>query len=70
MTRIFVVAGLLLLGSACATGSPGEVERAEEMEQTVGDERAMIGSEGGEVDAMMAPNAEEDIAMETEPYPE
>ena len=40
------------------------------MEQTAGDERAMIGSEGGEVDGMMAPNAEEDIAMETEPYPE
>jgi hypothetical protein len=56
-----------------ATGSPGEVEqmeRAEDLEETAGDERMMIGSEGGEVDGMMAPNAEEDIEMETEPYPE
>ena len=43
---------------------------AEDMEQTAGDERAMIGAEGGEVDGMMAPNAEEDVEMETEPYPE
>jgi hypothetical protein len=46
------------------------MEMAEDMEQTAGDERAMIGSEAGEVDGMMAPNAEEDIEMETEPYPE
>jgi hypothetical protein len=67
------VAGFLFLGSACAGGSPEEVEqmeRSEDMEQTAGDERAMIGSETGEVDGMMAPNAEEDIEMETEPYPE
>ena len=73
MNRILMIAGLLLLGSACAGGTPEEVEQmemAEDMEQTAGDERAMIGSEGGEVDGMMAPNAEEDIAMETEPYPE
>ena len=36
----------------------------------MGDERAVFGSEGGEVDGTMAPNAEEHIAMETEPYPE
>ena len=70
MNRFFVVAGLLLLGSACATGSPGEVERTEEMEQTAGDERAMMGAESGEVDGMMSPYAEEDVEMETEPYPE
>lgn len=70
MNRIFVVAGLLFLGSACATGSPGEIERAEEMEQTAGDERAMMGAESGEVDGMMSPYAEEDVEMETEPYPE
>jgi len=73
MNRILVVAGLLLLGSACAGGTPEEVEQmemAEDMEQTAGDERAMIGSEAREVDGMMAPNAEEDIEMETEPYPE
>ena len=73
MNRILVVSGLLLLGSACAGGSPEEVEQmemAEDMEQTAGDEREMIGSEAGEVDGMMAPNAEEDLEMETEPYPE
>jgi hypothetical protein len=73
MDRILVVAGLLLLGSACAGGTPEEVEQmemSEEMEQTAGDERAMIGSEAGEVDGMMAPNAEEDIETETEQYPE
>ena len=69
MNRVLMVAGLLLLGSACAGGSPEEVENmemAEDMEQTVGDERMMIGSEDG----MMAPNAEEDFEMESEPYPE
>ena len=73
MNRILIAAGLLLLGSACAGGTPEEVEQmemAEDMEQTAGDERAMIGSEAREVDGMMAPNAEEDIEMETEPYPE
>ena len=73
MNRILLVVGLLILGSACAGGSPEEVEQmemAEDMEQTAGDERAMVGSEAGEVDGMMAPNAEEDIEMETEPYPE
>jgi hypothetical protein len=73
MNRIVLVAGLLLLGIACAGGSPEEVqqmEMAEDMEQTAGDEREMMGSEAGEVDGMMAPNAEEDVEMETEPYPE
>ncbi|MGB5364839.1 MAG: hypothetical protein WBM75_04480 [Polyangiales bacterium] len=73
MGRILLVAGLLLLGIACAGGSPEEVEQmemAEDMEQTAGDEREMMGSEAGEVDGMMAPNAEEDFEMETEPYPE
>jgi len=73
MNRILMIAGLLLLGSACAGGSPEEVEdmeMAEDMEQTAGDERMMMGSEAGEVDGMMAPNAEEDFEMESEPYPE
>ncbi len=73
MNRVLMVAGLLLLGSACAGGSPEEVENmdmAEDMEETAGDERMMIGSEDGAVDGMMAPNAEEDFEMESEPYPE
>ncbi|MBT8468246.1 MAG: hypothetical protein KJN97_05805 [Deltaproteobacteria bacterium] len=73
MNRILMIAGLLILGSACAGGSPGEVEEmemAEDMEQTAGDERTMIGEEDGMADGMMAPNAEEDFEMESEPYPE
>ena len=73
MNRILVVAGLLLLGSACAGGTPEEVEEmemAEDMEQTAGDERAMIGSEGRGVDGMMDPNAMEDVEMANEEYPE
>ena len=69
MNRILMVVGSLLLGSACAGGSPGEVEEME-MEQTAGDEREMVGAESGEVDGMMSPYAEEDVEMETEPYPE
>ena len=69
MNRIWMVAGLLLLGSACAGSSPGEVEQME-MEETAGDERMMMGAEAGEVDGMMSPYAEEDVEMETEPYPE
>lgn len=73
MNQILMIAGLLLLGSACAGGSPEEIENmemAEDMEQTAGDERMMIGSEDGMMDGMMAPNAEEDFEMESEPYPE
>ena len=73
MNRISMIAGLLLVGSACAGGSPEEVERmerAEDMEQTAGDERMMMGAEAGEVDGMMSPYGEEDVEMETEPYPE
>ena len=73
MNRIVLVAGSLLLGSACAGSSPEEVEQmemAEDMEETAGYEREIMGSEAGEVDGMMAPNVEEDVEMETEPYPE
>lgn len=70
---IGIVAGLLFLGSACAGGSPeqtAEMESAEEMEQTVGDEREMVGTNPGDMEGWMPPNAEEDVEMETEPYPE
>lgn len=73
-SRIFV--GLLLFTSACAGGgsttglSEMETERAEQLEETEGDERAMVGTNPGEMDGWMPPNAEEDVEMETEPYPE
>jgi len=73
MIRIFVVAGVLFLGAACAAGTPDEAERtemSEDMEQTAGDERAMEMADAEEGDALVAPNAEEDVAMETEPYRE
>ena len=73
MNRILVAAGLLLLGSACAGGTPDEVARIEadeDMEETVGDERMMMGSEGRGVDGMMDPNAMEDVEMANEEYPE
>jgi len=73
MNRILIAAGLLLLGSACAGGTPEEaarIEADEDMEETVGDERMMIGSEGRGVDGMMDPNAMEDVEMANEEYPE
>jgi hypothetical protein len=73
MNRILIAAALFLLGSACAGGTPEEaaqIEADEDMEQTVGDERAMIGSEGRNVDGMMDPNAMEDVEMANEEYPE
>lgn len=77
MRRIVgIVAGLLLIGSACAGSSPGEggeaaqMERAEQIEQTEGDERAMVGTNPGDMEGWMPPNAEEDVEMETEPYPQ
>ncbi|MGD8608537.1 MAG: hypothetical protein PVH21_14665 [Myxococcales bacterium] len=74
MNRIMgIMAGLSLMGSACAAGSPGEateMESAEQMEQTEGDERSMEGTNPGEMEGWMPPNAEEDVEMETEPYPE
>jgi hypothetical protein len=74
MNRIVgIVAGVLFLGSACAGSSSegaAEIERSEEMEQTAGDERALVGTNPGEMEGWMPPNAEEDVVMETEPYPE
>lgn len=76
MNRMLMVAGLWLLGIASACGTPEEnanIEAAEEMEETSGNERMMVqseeaGSAGGGY--LMAPNAEEDIEMQNEPYPE
>ena len=77
MNRIVgIMVGSLIMGSACAGSSPGEageaaqVEKAEQIEQTEGDERAMVGTNPGEMEGWMPPNAEEDVEMETEPYPE
>ncbi len=76
MNRMLVVAGLWLLGMASACGTPEEVaniEAAEDMEQTSGDERMMVQSEEGDSAGggyLMSPNAEEDIEMQNEPYPE
>ena len=72
MNRMLVVAGLWLLGIASACGTPqgaANMEAEEEMEETSGDERMMVQSEEGE-GYLMPPNAEEDIEMQTEPYPE
>jgi hypothetical protein len=73
-----IIVGWLLLGSACATGNAGspneaaeaEMEQAQQLEQTEGDERAMVGTNPGEMEGWMPPNAEEDEEMESEPYPE
>ena len=72
MDRILLVAGLWLLGIASACGTTQEaanMEAEEEMEETSGDERMMVQSEEGG-GYLMPPNAEEDIEMQTEPYPE
>jgi len=73
MNRFTVVAVVLLLGSACTGGSPEEVARieaAEDMEETVGDEAAMVGSNPDDMEGLVPPNSEETIEMESEPYPE
>jgi|GEM_PF-1562385 len=73
MNRFFVTVGLLLLGVASACGTPEQVQRmemAEDMEQTMGNERAAAAAETDGMDGFMGPNAEEQIEMQTEPYPE
>lgn len=75
---LVVVTGLLVTGGACTGaggGSPSEVsqmemEQAQQLEQSEGDERAMEGTNPGDMEGWMPPNAEEDEEMETEPYPE
>jgi len=72
MSRMLVVAGLCFLGIASACGTPqgaANMEAEEEMEETSGNERMMVQSEEGE-GYLMSPNAEEDIEMQTEPYPQ
>jgi len=74
MNRILIVAGLLLLGVASACGTPEEVadmEAAEDMEWTAGNERSVVQSEqGGSEGILLAPNTEETVEMQNEPYPE
>ena len=76
MIRVASVMGLVLLVGAC--GTPEEVaamEASENAEETMGDERSFVeAEEGGDLEGgggvFMPANAEEDVAMETEPYPE
>jgi len=79
MHRLSIVVGaLLFVGSACTgagSGSVGEVselqaEQAQRFEESEGDERSMEGTNPGEMEGWMPPNAEEDEEMESEPYPE
>lgn len=75
MNRILlVVVSSLLLGLAAACGTPEEVaemEAAEDMEWTAGNERSVLQSEeGGSGGVLLAPNAEETVEMQNEPYPE
>jgi len=73
MNRLFGAAGLLLLGFASACGTPEQVQRMEmqeDMEQTMGNERAAAAVEGDGMDGYMGPNAEEQVEMQTEPYPD
>lgn len=76
MNRMLLVVGLCLLGMASACGTPEEnanIEEAEAMEETAGNERTMIqAEEGGSAGEgyLMPPNAEEDVEMMNEPYPE
>jgi hypothetical protein len=73
MTRISMTAGLLLLLGAC-NATPEEqarMEWSEDMEETVGNERTMVQAEdGGGEGVYYPPNAEEDVEMQSEPYPE
>ncbi len=76
MIRILSVMGLVLLVGAC--GTPEEVaamEASEDAEETMGNERSMVeAQEGGDLEGgggvFMPANAEEDVEMDTEPYPD
>ena len=73
MMRISMIAGLLFLLGAC-NATPEEqarMEASEDMEETVGNERTMVQAEDGGGEGMYyPPNAEEDVEMQSEPYPE
>jgi hypothetical protein len=73
MMRISMIAGLLFLLGAC-TATPEEqarMESSEDMEETVGNERTMVQAEDGGGEGMYyPPNAEEDVEMQSEPYPD
>ncbi|MGB8332196.1 MAG: hypothetical protein WCE62_18880 [Polyangiales bacterium] len=73
MNHFAVALGLFLLAVASACGTPEQVQRMEmqeDMEQTMGNERSAAAAEGDGMDGFMGPNAEEQIEMQTEPYPE
>ena len=46
------------------------MEEEEDMEQTMGNERSAAAMDGEGTDGFMGPNAEEQVEMQTEPYPE
>ncbi len=73
MNQMFLAAGLSIVGAVSACGTPQQVQRMEEeedMEQTMGNERSAAAMDGEGTDGFMGPNAEEQVEMQTEPYPE
>ncbi len=61
MIRMFMIATMMLFGTACAGGTPDEAERtqmSEDMAQTGGEERAMEMDSAEEGDPLIAPGTE------------
>ena len=74
MNRMTLLAALIAfsLSAACAGNPEGEqnIEAAEDLEESTGDEAALIGDNPNDMEGWDTPGGEIEAEMEAEPYPD
>jgi len=74
MNRMTLLAALIAfsLSGACASNpeGPQNIEAAEDMEESAGDEAALMGDNPSDMEGWGTPGGEVEAEMEAEPYPE
>lgn len=73
MNRITLLIALLafaLFAACTSTGGAENIEAAEDMEESAGDEAELIGDNPDDMDGWDTPGGEVEAEMEAEPYPE
>ena len=72
MNRMTLLIALVAfsLSTACASGGAENIEAAEDMEESAGDEAELIGDNPDDMQGWDTPGGEIEADMEAEPYPE
>ena len=65
-----VLAAVVLIACGASPSAERTTERSEEMEQSAGDEAALVGRNPNDMDDWDSPGGEVEAEMEAAPYPE